>query len=126
MKKRRSLKKAHLGNCWIQIIHDHQHHGGCLTCATWVLINGVSSKETEGNAHYSCGGINEGKWGQMLMMTAVIKCLTSNVVWDRNGTCICVHTAAALEQTQVQVWSEERRGNNAGHFSVPPRGDRDL
>lgn len=52
--------------------------------------------------------------------------LTSSVMWDRSGTCICAHTAAALEQIQVRALHGGRGGNNAGHFSAPARGKRHL
>lgn len=44
------MLEAHLSNCWVQVVHDHQHYGGCLTSAARVLIYGVSSEETEGNS----------------------------------------------------------------------------
>lgn len=47
-------------------------------------------------------------------------------MWDRSGTCICAHTAAALEQIQVRALHGGRGGNNAVHFSAPARGKMHL
>lgn len=52
--------------------------------------------------------------------------LTSCGVWGRSGTCKCAHTAAALEQIQLQVLRGGRGGNIAGHFSEPPVRKRHL
>lgn len=38
--------EAHLCHCWVQVVHDHQHNGGCLTRMARILINGVGSEET--------------------------------------------------------------------------------
>lgn len=40
-----AMDEAHLSNSWVQVVHDHQHYRGSLTCAAWVLIYGVRSGE---------------------------------------------------------------------------------
>lgn len=52
--------------------------------------------------------------------------LTSWVEWGRSGTCRCARTAAALEQTQVQVLHDGKGRNSATHFSKPTIVEKDT
>lgn len=45
--------EVHLSDCWVQVVHDHQHYGGSLTRTAWILIDGVSPGE---------GGREGGGW----------------------------------------------------------------
>lgn len=38
---------GHLGHRRVQVVHDHQHDGRCLTSPARVLINGVGPEVTE-------------------------------------------------------------------------------
>lgn len=40
--------QAHLSDCRVQVVHDHQHDGGGLTGTARVLIDGVSPGEGGG------------------------------------------------------------------------------
>lgn len=43
-----AVSETHLSNSWVQVVHDHEHDGGCLTCAARVLIDRVGSEENRG------------------------------------------------------------------------------
>lgn len=45
---------VHLSHCWVQVVHDHQHNGGCLTGTARILINWVGSW---------IGGVNTHSYG---------------------------------------------------------------
>lgn len=43
--------KAHLSHGRVQVVHDHQHYGSCLTGTARILINGVGSEIGEVNSN---------------------------------------------------------------------------
>lgn len=43
--------KAHLSHGRVQVVHDHQHYGSCLTGTARILINGVGSEIVEANSN---------------------------------------------------------------------------
>lgn len=43
-----AVSEVHLSNSRVQVVHDHEHDGGCLTCAARVLIDRVRSEENRG------------------------------------------------------------------------------
>lgn len=81
--------QAHLSDCRVQVVHDHQHDGGGLTGAARVLIDGVSPGEGGGGGGY---------------------CLTGN----RNFVCYTAATRLAL-----LVSPHGQRGAEAVHVDVP-------
>lgn len=49
LQQRDNQTAGHLSHSMVQVVHDHQHDGGCLTGLARILINGVGSEVAEVN-----------------------------------------------------------------------------
>ncbi|TNN59754.1 hypothetical protein EYF80_030027 [Liparis tanakae] len=46
----RAVSEAHLSDCGVQVVHDHEHDGGRLARAAWVLIDRVAPPQVDRGA----------------------------------------------------------------------------
>lgn len=114
--------QAHLSDCRVQVVHDHQHDGGGLTGTARVLIDGVSPGEGGGGGGYCLTGNRNFVCYRSDSLGAVG--LTSWAAWGRSGTCRCARTAGALGQTLARALHGGKGGNSATHFSKPTVGEK--
>lgn len=49
----------HLSDCWVQVVHDHQHYGGSLTRTARILIDGISPGEGGRQGGYCLTSLGE-------------------------------------------------------------------